>query len=505
MPSLRFLTVLACLSLAPAVLAADAAPAELQGLDAYIEKSMADWKVPGLAIAVVKDDKIVWVRGFGRRNLDEPQAVDADTLFAIGSNTKAFTAAALGTLVEGGKLAWDDRVATLLPGFQLYDPYATREVTLRDLLSHRSGTCGEDGVWYGTDFGTQDIISRLRYQKPAYSFRSQFCYSNSLYMAAGEVVPALTGSAWHDYVRSRFFLPLHMDTTNTSIAALSKASDAASPHAELDGKVQPIAWYNASSIDPAGAINSSVREMSQWMRMLLADGSFEGRRILSPETIQEMETPQMLIGGKDGEAQFLASLNPDSHFYAYGLGFFLQDYAGTKVVWHSGHIDGMSAGLGMVPSRHLGVVVLSNMDQSWLPMALVWRVIDAYDDRPQKDWSTAILKVVTAGEAADKAAETDQEKAFQPGAAPSPLADYAGTYSSELYGKIEISLDHGKLTLHVSKRFNGELKHWDYDTFQVRWDYAYLGKEYATFGTDARGRPVSITLPGFATYLRVGR
>jgi len=273
----------------------------------------------------------------------------------------------------------------------------------------------------------------------------------------------------------------------------------------MSGKIQPIAWYNAQNIDPAGAINSSVREMSRWMRMLLADGRYEGKQVLSPETVQEMETPQMLIGGRDGEAQFLASLNPDSHFYAYGLGFFLQDYAGTKVAWHSGHIDGMSAGLGLVPSRHLGVVVLSNMDQSWLPMALVWRVIDAYDGRPQKDWSAAILKVATAGEAVDKAAQAEQEKAFQSGAAPSPLADYTGTYSNDLYGKLEISMERGKLRLNVSRRFVGELTHWDYDTFQVRWDYAYLGKEYATFGTDARGRPVSITLPGFATYLRVGQ
>jgi CubicO group peptidase (beta-lactamase class C family) len=324
-----------------------------------------------------------------------------------------------------------------------------------------------------------------------------------MYMTAGEIVPALTGVAWHDYVRSHFFLPLHMTTTNTSITEFSKASDAASPHAEIDGKVQPIAWYNAASIDPAGAVNSSVREMSQWMRMLLADGSYEGKQILSPAVIQEMETPQMLIGGKDGEAQFLASLNPDSHFYAYGLGFFMQDYAGNKVVWHSGHIDGMSAGLGMVPSEHLGVVVFSNMDQSWLPMALVWRVIDAYSGRPQKDWSGAILKVASASAAEDKAAEIAQEKAFQAGPAPLPLSDYVGTYSNELYGKIDIRLEHDKLGLHVSKRFVGELKHWDYDTFQVRWDYAYLGKEYATFGTDARGRPVSLMLPGFATYQRL--
>ena len=502
---LRPLTLLACLCLTAPAFAAETTPAELQGLDAYIGKSMADWKVPGLAIAVVKDDKVVWMRGFGRRNLDEQQPVDPDTLFAIGSNTKAFTAAALGTLVESGKLGWDDRVTSLLPGFQMYDPYVTHEVTLRDLLSHRSGTCGEDGVWFSTDFGAQDVLTRLRYQKPAYSFRSQFCYSNSLYMAAGEVVTAETGIAWGNYVRSRFFQPLHMDDSNTSVHAFLRGADVAAPHAEVDGKVQPIAWFDGSSIEPAGAINSSVHDMSQWMRMLLADGMYEGRQILKPEILHEMETPQMLIGGKTGEAQFLAALNPDSHFYAYGLGFFLQDYAGDKVVWHSGHIDGMSAGLGMVPSQHLGVVVLSNMDQSWLPMALVWRVIDAYEGRPEKDWSTAVLKTVIADDATDKAATDDQEKAYQPGTAPHPLADYAGVYTNDLYGDIVVSVEHDKLMLHVSKRFNGELKHWDYDTFQVRWDYAYLGKGYATFDSDARGRPVSVTLPGFATYQRVGQ
>ncbi|HEX2668202.1 MAG TPA: serine hydrolase [Gammaproteobacteria bacterium] len=498
----RILVALACLLPLPASLAADEPPSELKGLDTYIQHAMADWKVPGLAIAVVKDDKVVWVQGFGRRNLDAPDKVDGDTLFGIGSNTKAFTVAALGTLVDAGKLDWDDPVATLMPGFQMYDPYVTREVTLRDLLSHRSGTCGEDGVWYGTDFNSEEIIARLRYQKPAYGFRSQFCYSNSLYMAAGQVVPAVTSTAWGDYVRARFFAPLHMDTSNTSIRAFKSGADVATPHAEIDGRLQPIAWDNTDNIDPAGAINSSVREMSEWLRMLLADGRYEGKQLLSPETVQEMETPQMLIGGKDGEAKFLSALNPESHFYAYGLGFFLQDYAGTKVVWHSGHIDGMSAGLGMVPSRHLGVVVLSNMDQSWLPMALVWRVVDAYDGKPDKDWSTVVLKAVAPVYAADRAAQAALDKTRQPGAAPLPLAEYAGHYSNELYGDVNITLENGKLRLRASKRLTGELRHWHHDTFQVQWDYAYFGKSYITFGLDAFGKPVSLDMPGVATYAR---
>lgn len=493
-----------CLTQSPACFAApQEPPAELAAMDAYTLKSMLDWRVPGLAIAVVKDDKVVWSRGFGLRRLGAPQAVDADTLFAIGSNTKAFTVAALGTLVESGKLGWDSRVADLLPGFQMYDPYVTREVTLRDLLSHRSGTCGEDGVWYATDFDSQQIIQRLRYQRPAYGFRSQFCYSNSLYMTAGEAIPPLTGRSWSQYVQERFFVPLHMDSTDTSVEAVTQAGDAATPHAEVDGKVRPIDWYNADNLQPAGAINSSVREMAQWMRMLLSDGRYDGKQVLSSDIIHEMETPQMLIGGKDGEARFLAGLNPDSHFYAYGLGFFLQDYAGEKVVWHSGHIDGMSAGLGMVPSRHLGVVVLSNMDQSWLPMALVWHVVDSYTAKSQKDWSAAVLKAVEPEYASGKADDAAMAKTYQAGAAPLPLSDYAGDYNNELYGDIQIRLDHGKLMLRTSKRFIGEMKHWNHDTFQVTWNYAYLGKGYVTFGLDAKGAPRTATLLGLATYERV--
>ncbi|MGE5625720.1 MAG: serine hydrolase [Bacillota bacterium] len=482
---------------------ADTPPTELAGLDAYIVKAMGDWKVPGLAIAVVKDDKLVWAQGFGLRSLDDVEKVDADTLFSIGSNTKAFTAAALGTLVDTGKISWDSPVTDYLPGLRMYDPYVTHEITLRDILSHRSGVCGEDRVWYATDFSAQDIMTRLRYQKPAYSFRSQFCYSNSLYMTAGEVIPAVTGSSWSDYVRGRFLEPLQMINTVTSVSALTHRKDVATPHAEVDGKVEPIRWDSIDNVDPAGAIDSSVRDMSQWMRMLLADGRYQGRQLVSAAVVHEMQAPQMFIGGSDAEAKFLSALNPGSHFYAYGLGFFMQDYAGTKVLWHSGHIDGMSAGLGLVPSEHLGVVVLSNMDQSWLPMALVWRVVDGYLRQPQKDWSASVLATVEPAYEADKAAEDKLESARQPGDAPLPLAAYAGTYNSDLYGSVRVTLENGKLVLRASKRFNGDMQHWNHDTFQVRWNYDYLGKSYATFGLDATGQPVSLSLTGFTTYNRV--
>ncbi|HSN16579.1 MAG TPA: serine hydrolase [Gammaproteobacteria bacterium] len=503
MRCVRLLALACLLSVSAAWATEPPPPQELPDLDTYIQQAMKVWKVPGLAIAVVKDDRLVWARGFGRRNMDYPRPVDANTLFGIGSNTKAFTAAALGTLVAAGKLGWDSHMTELLPGFQMYDPYVTREVTLRDLLSHRSGTCGDDGVWYATDLESKEIIARLRYQKPSYSFRSQFCYSNSLYMTAGEVIPQLTGISWHDYVKQRFFGPLHMQNTVTSIAAFTKTTDVASPHAEVDGKLQPIAWDNTDNIDPAGAVDSSVTDMAQWLRMLLADGRYDGSQVLDPAVIREMETPQMLIGGSDGEAKFLSALNPDSRFYAYGFGFFMQDYAGTKVLWHSGHIDGMSAGLGMVPSQHLGVVVLSNMDQCWLPMALVWRVIDGYMGRPPKDWSTAIQNAVAPAYAADKAEQDALARAYEPGPAPLALAAYVGTYGNDLYGNITVTLEHGKLVLRASRRFVGEMTHWNHDTFQVTWDYSYLGKSYVTFSHDVQGTPVSLSVEGLATYMRV--
>ena len=501
----RYLATLVglCITAAPVLATENAPPPELQGLAAYIQKSMLDWKTPGLAIAVIKDDQVVWEAGFGVRTLGKPEPVDADTLFGIGSNTKAFTAAALGTLVDAGKLGWDGRVIDYLKDFQLYDPYATREVTLRDLLSHRSGVCGEDGVWYGTDFTSQEILHHLRFQKPQYSFRAGFCYSNSLYMTAGQIIPAVAGQSWNDYIRERLFKPLHMRDSTTSISAFTPETDVATPHAEVDGKLAAIDWDNTDNIDPAGAINSSVHEMSQWLRMLLAGGRYEGQQVLPAGVIAEMETPQIVISGSDPEGKFLSSLNPDSHFYAYGFGFFLQDYAGTKVVWHSGHIDGMSAGLGMVPSEHLGVVVLSNMDQSWLPMALVWRVVDAYTHQPVQDWSAGVLARVKPQYDQDLKSQQQLAQAYIPGTAPLPAVTYVGSYENPLYGKVEVALEDGKLVLHVSRRFVGDLQHWNHDTFQVQWRYHYFDKSYATFALDAFGQPATLTLPGFTTYTKV--
>ena len=252
---------------------ARAEDAPLQGIDDSIAGAMKVWEVPGLAVAVVKDDALVLVKGYGVRRLGESDEVDKDTLFAAGSTSKAFTAACLAMLVDEGKIQWDDPVIKRLPSFQLYDAYATHEITIRDLLCHRSGLDRHEAVWYGSPASRDEVLRRLRHVKPDWSFRSKFGYQNIMFLAAGQVIPAVTGKSWDDFVKERVFKPLGMTNSNTSVNALPKGGDVASPHHKVKDKVQPIPWRNIDNIGPAGSINSSAADMAQWVRLQLNEGA----------------------------------------------------------------------------------------------------------------------------------------------------------------------------------------------------------------------------------------
>ena len=252
---------------------ARAEDAPLQGIDDSIAGAMKVWEVPGLAVAVVKDDALVLVKGYGVRRLGESAEVDKDTLFAVGSTSKAFTAACLAMLVDEGKIQWDDPVIKHLPSFQLYDAYATHEITIRDLLCHRSGLDRHEAVWYGSPASRDEVLRRLRHVKPDWSFRSKYGYQNIMFLAAGQVIPAVTGNSWDDFVKERVFKPLGMTNSNTSVNALPKGGDVASPHHKVKDKVQPIPWRNIDNIGPAGSINSSAADMAQWVRLQLNEGA----------------------------------------------------------------------------------------------------------------------------------------------------------------------------------------------------------------------------------------
>ncbi|MGH9902442.1 MAG: serine hydrolase domain-containing protein, partial [Pyrinomonadaceae bacterium] len=362
--SLRLNLLLLILFVAPLSLVAQeaqVADARLKEIDEYAAKAIRDWNVPGMAVAVVKDDRLVWARGYGVRKLGEPTPVDERTLFAIASNTKAFTAAALAVLVDEGKIKWDDPVSKFLPSFQLSDPYVTRELTVRDLLSHRSGlaTFGGDLLWYETTYGRDEILRRVRFLKPGSSFRSRYGYQNIMFLAAGQVVAAAAGKPWDDFIRERFLTPLGMTSTTTSITAFKSGDNVATPHNELDGKLRVIRYGNVDGAGPAGALNSSVTDMAQWIRLQLGRGTYQGKKIFSPAVSREMWTPQSIVGGVSEQAE---KFNPTRHFNLYGLGWFLTDYHGRKVVSHGGGLDGMISQVAMMPEENLGVVVLTNSE-----------------------------------------------------------------------------------------------------------------------------------------------
>ncbi len=465
--------------------------ARLKAIDEYAQKAMREWSVPGFAIAVVKDDKVIFARGYGVREMAKPAPVDERTLFAIASNSKAFTAAALGILVDEGKLKWDDPVTKYLPEFQLSDPYVTRELTIRDLLSHRSGlaTFSGDLLWYESIYDRKELLRRIRYLKPTSSFRSRFGYQNILFAAAGEVVSAVTGKSWDEFVRERFFNPLGMASTVTSIRAFKAGGNIATPHNEVDGKVRVINYHLIDSVAPAGGINSNVAEMAEWLRLQLGRGKYSGKQIFSPAVSREMWTPHLSFPISEEGEKFL----PTRHFYAYGLGWFLYDYHGRKVVSHGGDLDGMVSQVGLIPEENLGVVVLSN-SETVLPSSLVNRVFDLYLGVPLRDWSAEFLAQRKASMEARKDDEKKLEAARAKNTQPSlPLERYAGSYAGEMYGEAKIMEENGKLVLRLipSPNFVGDLEHWQYDTFRVKWRSSIVypfPKGFVTFTLNARGQ-----------------
>ena len=470
----------------------------LQGLDAYVRTVMAQWKVPGLAVAIVKDGKVVLARGYGVRELGKPAKVDADTLFGIASNTKAFTAAALGTLAQSGKIGLDAPVIDYLPQFRLKNDYITTHLTVRDALGHRSGYCDPTMMWIVNDFTSAQIIHQLRYQKQNYGLRAHFCYNNTMYLVAGEIVAAVTGASWNEYVRKHFFIPLGMDNTTSLMSVYEHDRDTAVPHGKVDGKVVPVSRMNTDSMAPVGGIKSSVADMSHWLIMLLADGRYHGHSVLDSAVIKAMETPQTIIPA-DGEIGVWAhAQTPDSQFLDYGLGFFVQTYAGHKFVWHAGDIDGMASALGMIPSEHLGIVALSNMNQNRAPEAIMMHVLAAYLDQPPRDVSGALLAMKKREEDAGKKMDAELTAAHDPSAKPSlPLADYAGTYHNNFYGNVKVAFDHGKLKLAFGNpQFSATLIHWAHDTFKAPWRDPLFGDGYVTFDLDALGKVEDLKLAG---------
>jgi CubicO group peptidase (beta-lactamase class C family) len=470
------------------------------GLDAYIETARKTWKVPGVAISIVRNDSVIYARGYGVKDITKPDRVTDRTMFAIGSSSKAFTTAGVALLVDEKKVAWDDPAEKHLSGFHVFDPYASRELTIRDILSHRSGLARGDMLWYGAEFDRDEIMRRTRFLAPSWSFRSQFGYQNLMYLAAGQLTARVANTTWDDFIERRIFAPLGMTGSNTTIRALASVRDVATPHAEIDDTVRVIPWRNIDNIAPAGSINSNVIDMAKYVRFQLNAGKWNGKTLITGGNHAEMWTPHTVLPLVGAWKAFA----PGAHLAAYGLGWFLQDYRGRLVVQHGGNIDGMSAHVAMLPEEKTGVVVLTNLNGAVVASVLAYRVFDHFLGAPLGDHSGDALKFIAAAEKQGKEAMANIEKARKQGTKPSlPLSEYAGTYTDSMYGELKVANQGNALRVVYGPAFDGTLEHWHFDTFRSVWSDRGLGKAMVTFTVDASGKPSKLDIEGLAEFKRV--
>jgi CubicO group peptidase (beta-lactamase class C family) len=494
--ALRAVPALLLLLVLPASPALAQAP-PLEGLDAYIRDAMVDWEIPGLAIAVVHGDSVVFARGYGERELGRGEPVDEHTLFAIASTTKAMTVAGLGMLVDAGEIDWDDRVTDHLPGFRLEDPYVTRHVTVRDLLTHRTGVSRDDQVWIAAPLDRDEIVHRARYLSQANGFREAYRYNNIMYMTAGEVLAAVAGMEWEVFVEERLFEPLNMTRSTPRSAVVEMRDNVTSSHVRRDGEVMVAGRRDYDALGPAGSVFSSAWEMAQWIRLHLAGGSYEGRRFLQEPTLREMHAPQVVMQIDTTEQRMF----PTRNFSAYGLGWRMQDYHGRKVVQHTGSVNYTRTQVGMIPSEDVGVVVMANLNSSQLQTALMHRVFDAFLGLPETDWSGQYLELEERSEARSEAQAEERAASRLEGTEPSlSLDQYVGSYTDRLYGDLQIELEAGGLVLRYAPEYVADLKHWHLDTFRVVWRNAWLGRGFVTFNLDGRARVRALELEGFTTF-----
>lgn len=465
-------------------------------IDSYIQKVQQDWQVPGLAVAIVQGDQILMSKGYGVRDIRGQDPVNSDTLFAIASNSKAFTAAALAILVDEGKLSWDDPVYKYLPKFQMPEAWTSRELTVRDLLCHRSGmdTFSGDLLWYDTNYSAEEIVQRVRYLKPVSSFRSRYGYQNLMYIAAGLVIREVSGKSWAEFVSERILAPLNMQRTTTSISQIQE--NFAAPHNRSGGDtLRALPLGDVDNSWGACGLNSSVNDLAKWMQMQLAGGKHNQQQIIAEKQLHEMWQPWMVL-----QQPFEATRQPYRNFSVYGLGYFLMDWNGYKVVHHSGGLDGMISQLAMVPELNLGVVVLTNSESS-ASAFIRNRVLECFlgiTDRSDRSGEALQKHQEAELKKSQALAKEDSERRLdtQPTV---PLDQLSCRFRSQLYGDVLVELVGDKLVLKMepAPNFVADLEHWQFNTFLIRWRDSVkydFPRGFATFTIDAKGKPERLIL-----------
>jgi len=465
-------------------------------IEKIISEVQSTFKVPAIAVAIVGKDQIEYARGFGSLSVKDDQPVNEHTMFALASISKSTASAGLAILVDEEKLAWDDPVRKFLPEFSLYDPYVDREIQVRDLLIHNSGLPEVSGgtIWYDSKSSRKEVVHRLRYLRPGSSFRSAYAYQNVTYLVAGEIIEAITGHTWDDFIRERIFSPLGMNRTTTRLSELEKLGNFAIPHAWLNGRMQSIPYRNHENVGAAASVNSCVWDWAQYVQMFLNYGEYKSQRIITSESVKELWSPQTCIP--------IVSLPPELQkitytYDAYGMGWFIRDYCGHQTITHSGGVDGMRTKMAILPGKNIGFVIFTNIEPGYPLNALYYSILDLLLGLEETAWPTIYekLQVEYFERQAERVAE--RLKTRQQNTSPSlNLKAYCGDYFDPKTGKIEVSQDHQKIRLSFqeSNCFHATLTHWHLDTFQIEWDEPYIPNGLLTFVLDSNHQPVRINL-----------
>lgn len=464
-------------------------------IDSLAELTLKTFNVPGIAVAVVKDGKVIHAKGYGVRSLNTMQKVDENTLFGIASNSKAFTVAALGILVDEGKLKWDDKVIDHIPEFRMYNPYVTEEFTIRDLLTHRSGLglgAGDLMFWPdSSDFTKKDMIHNLRYLKQTSSFRTKYDYDNNLYMVAGEVLSRVAGMSWEDFIQKRILDPLKMTSTAPSFRLLKNKSNVIDPHAPVDGVVKVIRRDWNETANAAGGIYSNLTDMCKWIIMQMNHGKYgEGlsNKLFTNDVHEEMWTPQTIIPVR-GETPY------NTHFSSYGLGWFLSDVKGYKQATHTGGLAGIVTQVTLIPEMKLGIIVFTNQQSGAAFSAITNTIKDSYLNIQGRNWVESYHDRVVVNEATAKAITDNIWKDIEAQQKNTSKTDgtlFTGTYADKWFGDVTVSEKNGKLWFQSKRSFllNGEMFPYKGNTFIVKWtDRSMDADAFVMFDLDNTGKP----------------
>jgi CubicO group peptidase (beta-lactamase class C family) len=471
-----------------------AAPIDLKikEFDAYVDNARKQWDVPGLAVTLVKEGKVIFKKGFGVRELGKPDPVDSETLFVCASTTKAMTAACMGMLVDEGKIKWDDPVINYLPELQLFDANVTREIRVRDLFTHNTGVGNADFLWSYMDIPSDDVLKKMRDVKPSYSLRSGFIYQNIFYLAAGKVIEKVSGKPWDKFIRERLFQPLKMNATVPFLKELVSPNRAA-PHYKIENQITVIEHTNADQIGPAGSVWSNLDDISKWVACMLDSSKYEGGRLLKAATWTEMFKPQVIAPATFYPTNQLLKPN----WTTYGFGWYQHDYKGRKVNLHTGSLAGAVAIHAQLPDEKLGIYVFGNYDHAEVRHALVYKAFDLFALGGTRDWSTDFKKLYDNINARSEKAQKDFEASRVMNTKPSlAIESYAGKYNNPLYGIVEISTNGNQLIVNVHNFGKATLEHWHYDTFRGWFSKRWWGKVNAVFSIGANGKLSGVNFNG---------